>query len=48
MKIQSKDKNIVLFDRDFDIIKFLLDQIDTSRKFYEWLQSIVKLRYKTV
>ena len=45
MKVVSKEKTIVFFDKDLNIIRFMLSQIETARKFYAWLQSIVKLRY---
>ena len=48
MKVVSKEKTLVFFDKDLNIIRFMLSQIETARKFYSWLQSIVKLRYKSV
>ena len=48
LKVIATNKTLVFFDKDLEIILFMLSQIDTAQKFYAWLQSIVKLRYQSV
>ena len=46
IKIATKDKTVVFFDDNLDVINFWVNQISVARKFYSWLQDLIKIRYK--
>lgn len=46
MKVATPDKEQVFFDDNLDVINFWVHQISVARKFYIWLQDLIKIRYK--
>ena len=46
MKVATPSKTAVFFDDNLDVVNFWVSQIDTARKFYVWLQYLIKIRYK--
>ena len=47
LHIETKSKEIILYDNNLDMVNFAVNQIATAQKFYMWLQKIVKIRYNT-
>lgn len=45
MKVETEDKESVFFDDNLDVVMFWLRQIAQAKKFYEWYQSLIKVRY---
>lgn len=45
MHIETKDKEVVFYDDNLDMVNFAIGQIDLARRFYSWLQDIIKVRY---
>jgi hypothetical protein len=48
MHIQTKDKEVVFYDNNLDMVNFAINQIDQARRFYSWLQDIIRVRYDNV
>lgn len=44
-RITAPDKEIIFYDNNLDMVNFTITQIQIARKFYSWLQDIVKVRY---
>ena len=47
LKIEAKNTTYVLFDGDLNMVKFLCEQICIGRQYYNWVQSLIKLRYSS-
>lgn len=44
-RITAPDKEIIFYDNNLDMVNFTITQIQIARRFYAWLQDIVKVRY---
>jgi hypothetical protein len=44
-RITAPDKEIIFYDNNLDMVNFTITQIQIARRFYSWLQDIVKVRY---
>ena len=47
MMVATRNKQQIFYSDNLDVINFWITQIDMARKFYSWLQILVKLRYKS-
>lgn len=44
-RVETKDKAMVFFDNNLDVINFWVNQITQAKKFYDWLQKLITFRY---
>ena len=47
MMVATRNKQQVFYSDNLDVINFWINQIDIARKFYNWLQNLIKLRYNS-
>lgn len=46
MRVVTPEKTQIFFDDNLDVVSFWVNQIYVARKFYLWLQDLIRIRYK--